>query len=227
MQISSHVEKASLAAQHRGTPSSLKCVAGNLATFGYNVKLRSALGSRTRTDCLRMLKHTFLVVAATVDGRSGKPQARCSICFDGSRLTAAVTPAGTTVLVDLDFRQNFEIAKPTLRYGKLLESVPDVLVATEDTCHAVLQLLCAEMQQCFTCQGQFLPPWRELSSLLSKWLPQRFNDVSVLAEISSEDDDDLSPTSVLPQCKPSRPFKKAADVTCTRPLATRMDMLGL
>jgi hypothetical protein len=133
------------------------------------------------------------------------------------------------VLVDLDFRQHFEVAKPTLRYGKLLECVPDVLVATEDTCHAVLQLLCAEMQQCFACQGQFMPPWRELPSLLSKWIPQRFNDVSVLEEISSasEEDDDLSPMSVLPQRKSLRPFKKAAVGSCTRPLTTRMGMLGL
>lgn len=198
----------------------MRCIAGILAGYGYNVKLRSSLGSKTRTDYLRTLKHTFIVITTDVDG--------CP---------------GTEVLVDFNFDENFEVAKPTQRYAKLLEHVPDVLVSTSHNLKDVLQMLCSEMHQCFDCQGQYIPPWREYSSLLTKWFPIRCHDMSVLEDIcsasESEDDENvfLSPTSVLPSVhtvshhpvkgKAQMLPRQLSNVLQSSRIANRMDCLGL
>ena len=44
-----------------------------------------------------------------------------------------------------------------------------VFVGTEDCLQLLVQFLCAEMQAAFRSLGAVLPPWRQASSMCSKW----------------------------------------------------------
>lgn len=128
-------------------------LATKLGRLGYRVHIRTALGGGEGFDCLRNLRHVFL----TVGGQGQSPK----------------------FVVDLTFKEQFKIAKPTPRYAALLECLPDLYVAPEASVAPLVNFMCAEMACAFRAHGSVLPPWRHASSMLSKWLPRKSLDETV------------------------------------------------
>lgn len=127
-------------------------LAQKLSNLGYRVHLRNALGGGEGGDCLRNLRHSFLC---------------CSVPSQSN---------GVRYIVDPHFKEQFEIAHMTSRYSAILDSIPCVYVGSEDRIIPLVEFLCSEMSLAF-CQHQaVLPPWRQPSSMLSKWRPRRSLD---------------------------------------------------
>ncbi len=82
-------------------------------------------------------------------------------------------------VVDLSFKEQFRIAKPTPRYQALLDCVPATYVAPEASVAPLVNFLCHEMALAFSSTGVVLPPWRQTHSMLSKWLPRKSLDEQV------------------------------------------------
>ncbi len=76
-------------------------------------------------------------------------------------------------VVDLSFKEQFRIAKPTPRYQRLLECLPEHFVAPEASVAPLVNFMCHEMAQAFSATGVVLPPWRQTMSMLSKWAPRK------------------------------------------------------
>lgn len=133
-------------------------LAAQLRQSGFDAKLLSALGGGTGGECLRNLRHTFLSVTSS-NGFSTSPR----------------------FIVDLNFKEQFEIAQPTERYAKLLAAVPAEFVGTEDRISLLVTFLCREISTAFKAHGKTLPPWRQADSMLSKWRPRRSVEHDVLA----------------------------------------------
>ena len=129
-------------------------LADSLTRAAYSVRVRRAVGGGEGSLCLHNLRHTFLLCnSPTLDF--------------GSR--AAQPPP---ICVDPSFAEQFLIAKPTERYAALLGCLPEVLVMPEDRISALVTFLSAELTLAFKASGSVLPPWRQASSMLTKWQPR-------------------------------------------------------
>mmetsp|Transcript_11841 Transcript_11841/g.31036 ORF Transcript_11841/g.31036 Transcript_11841/m.31036 type:complete len:189 (+) Transcript_11841:1195-1761(+) len=88
-----------------------------------------------------------------------------------SSSTGACGITGSYIVVDPCFREQFELRAQcaTPRYEAVLALLPKVYVGHVDRLPLLVELLCEEMTVSFKTCGVPLPPWRKLTSLLSKW----------------------------------------------------------
>lgn len=129
-------------------------LAESLTQRGYLVRARRAVGGGEGATCLHNLRHEFL--------------------------TVLLPGEGFTFIVDPHFAEQFEIAKPTDRYSSLLACLPAILVIPEEHIQPLVTFLCAEMSSAFKASKAVLPPWRQASSMLTKWQPRKSLDVAII-----------------------------------------------
>ncbi|KAF8014677.1 hypothetical protein BT93_H0475 [Corymbia citriodora subsp. variegata] len=72
--------------------------------------------------------------------------------------------------VDLDFADEFEIARPTSRYARLLRLLPKVFVGTGDELKRIAKMMCDEAKRSLKSQELSVPPWRKSRYTTNKWL---------------------------------------------------------
>lgn len=73
------------------------------------------------------------------------------------------------VIVDIDFRSQFELARPTQYYREMTESLPVIFVGVEKKLKRIISLLCTAAKQSLREMGLHVPPWRTISYMQSKW----------------------------------------------------------
>ncbi|KAL5057640.1 hypothetical protein RYX36_029244 [Vicia faba] len=71
--------------------------------------------------------------------------------------------------VDLEFRAQFEIARPTRRFSEVLSSVPGVFVGGETELRRTVTILCDAAKRCFVSRELSIPPWRKTRFMKNKW----------------------------------------------------------
>ncbi|KAJ6682791.1 hypothetical protein OIU74_020936 [Salix koriyanagi] len=76
----------------------------------------------------------------------------------------------TRLIVDIDFRSQFELARPTSLYKELTDTLPSFFAGSEDKLNKIISLLCSAARQSLTERGLHVPPWRTSSYMQSKWL---------------------------------------------------------
>ena len=74
------------------------------------------------------------------------------------------------LIVDMDFRSQFELARPTSTYLELLISLPSIFVGTEEKLVSVVSLLCSAAKQSLKERGLKVSPLRKAKYMQSKWL---------------------------------------------------------
>lgn len=91
------------------------------------------------------------------------------------------------VIVDVDFRSQFEVARPTKAYKELISNLPSVFVGTEEKLNKIITMLGPACKKSLKEKGLSIPPWRRTSYMQSKWFSKNCKKVPV----SSSDDADL------------------------------------
>ncbi|KAK1323312.1 hypothetical protein QJS10_CPA02g00712 [Acorus calamus] len=76
----------------------------------------------------------------------------------------------TRLIVDIDFKSQFELVRPTRAYTELSNTLPDIFVGNEEKLNRVISLLCSAAQQSLKERGLHVPPWRKATYMKSKWL---------------------------------------------------------
>lgn len=74
------------------------------------------------------------------------------------------------IIVDVDFRSQFELARPTATYARLSGALPPVFVGAEEKLRRIIPLLCAAALESLRERGLHVPPWRRTAYVQSKWL---------------------------------------------------------
>ncbi|GLJ18789.1 hypothetical protein SUGI_0335460 [Cryptomeria japonica] len=74
------------------------------------------------------------------------------------------------LLVDIDFRSQFEIARPTAEYSALLQMLPSCFVGRADQLRAMIKIMCDAAKISLKAEGLHLPPWRKYRYVEAKWL---------------------------------------------------------
>lgn len=74
------------------------------------------------------------------------------------------------VLVDVDFRSTFEVARPTKSYRALLQQLPAVFVGKDDRLRLLVAAAADAARASLKKRGLHLPPWRKPEYMRAKWL---------------------------------------------------------
>ncbi|KAG6543837.1 hypothetical protein Mapa_014677 [Marchantia paleacea] len=97
------------------------------------------------------------------------------------------------LIVDLDFRTQFEIARPSAHYKAMLQVVPIIFVGKADRLLQVLNVMCDATRRSVKKKGMPLPPWRKPEYIKAKWfsLYKRTTNASSSTSSSSSKDGDV------------------------------------
>jgi len=74
------------------------------------------------------------------------------------------------LIVDIDFRSQFQIARSTGHYGAVLNMLPVIFVGKEDRLQQIVGIVCDAAKQSLKKEGLHIPPWRRFEYMRAKWL---------------------------------------------------------
>lgn len=92
---------------------------------------------------------------------------------------------GERLIIDIDFRSEFEIARSTRSYKCLLQVLPSIFVGKADRLQKIVHLLTEAAKQSLKKKGMPCPPWRKAEYVKAKWLSTYTRMTPVLMPIVS------------------------------------------
>ncbi|PHT27547.1 hypothetical protein CQW23_32847 [Capsicum baccatum] len=81
-----------------------------------------------------------------------------------------VTLKGERVILDVDFRSEFEIARSTGRYKAILQLLPFIFVGKADRLLQIVSIVSEAARQSLKKKGMHIAPWRKPEYMKAKWL---------------------------------------------------------
>lgn len=73
------------------------------------------------------------------------------------------------MIIDIEFKAQFEVARPTAAYKQLTEALPTVFVGTEESVFRIITILCSAAKQSLRESGLHIPPWRTSTYMQNKY----------------------------------------------------------
>ncbi|KAH9288777.1 hypothetical protein KI387_032894, partial [Taxus chinensis] len=126
--------------------------------------LRRAIMNR-----LRSLGYDAAVCNSTWDHACGYPTGEyeyIDVILEGAGLMGK----SERLIVDIDFRSQFEIARSTAHYDAVLQMLPVIFVGKADRLQQIICIVCDAAKQSLRKKGLHIPPWRKSEYMRAKWL---------------------------------------------------------
>uniref|UniRef100_M1BIC9 Uncharacterized protein n=3 Tax=Solanum tuberosum TaxID=4113 RepID=M1BIC9_SOLTU len=133
-----------------GRPSSCaKCfrrrVVEELCEKGFNASLCTSIWNHTSK--MPGGRHEYIQVIASTQGRKKK----------------------VPLLIELEFRDEFKLAKSCKEYSKLTTLLPQVFIGKSEHLNAIVRLMCDAAKRSTAQQRIHLAPWRKRNFMQMKW----------------------------------------------------------
>ncbi|XP_047982272.1 uncharacterized protein LOC125223253 isoform X2 [Salvia hispanica] len=77
---------------------------------------------------------------------------------------------GERLIIDIDFRSEFAIARPTKAYKLVLQALPSIFIGKPDRLEKIIGIVSDAAKQSLKKKGMPVPPWRKADYIKSKWL---------------------------------------------------------
>ncbi|TVU41855.1 hypothetical protein EJB05_15410 [Eragrostis curvula] len=107
-------------------------------------------------------------------------------------IDAVVGPgAGERLVVEVDFRSEFEVARPTKAYRAALQALPPLFVGTPDRAARIVAVVAEAARQSLRKRGLHFPPWRKPEYMRAKWTAPH-------ARAAGDDDKTPPPLAAMP-----------------------------
>ncbi|KAL3647806.1 hypothetical protein CASFOL_008774 [Castilleja foliolosa] len=74
------------------------------------------------------------------------------------------------LIIDIDFRSEFEIARSTKAYKLVLQTLPNIFVGKAERLEKIISIVSEAAKQSLKKKGMPLPPWRKADYVKAKWL---------------------------------------------------------
>ncbi|XP_073156318.1 uncharacterized protein [Henckelia pumila] len=91
------------------------------------------------------------------------------------------------VIIELNFRGEFEMARANDEYNKLIKSLPEIYVGKIERLLGLLKILCAGAKKCMKERKMHLGPWRKHRYMQAKWLRTCERSTSPASPLSAWD----------------------------------------
>ena len=95
---------------------------------------------------------------------------RLCCCCCGEYEYIDVIVEGERLLMDIDFRSEFEIARSTGTYKAILQSLPYIYVGKADRLGQIASIVSEAAKKSLKKKGMHFPPWRKADYMRAKWL---------------------------------------------------------
>lgn len=73
-------------------------------------------------------------------------------------------------LVDIDFRGQFQIARPTQQFTVTLQAIPTIYVGRADRLQKIVEIMTDATRKSLKRRTMHLPPWRKAEYMRAKWM---------------------------------------------------------
>ncbi|KAJ4828608.1 hypothetical protein Tsubulata_004967 [Turnera subulata] len=83
------------------------------------------------------------------------------------------------LIIDIDFRSEFEIARSTKAYKSVLQVLPYIFVGKSDRLQKIIGVVSDAAKQSLKKKGMHIPPWRKADYIKAKWLSPHTRAVTV------------------------------------------------
>ncbi|KAL2331693.1 hypothetical protein Fmac_019274 [Flemingia macrophylla] len=117
-----------------------------LLKLGYNCALRTSKWT-TSSKVHLSGEHTYLEVK---DNSSTKREVK--------------------LVIELNFRAEFELARASEEYNRLVNQLPELYVGKVERLKAIIKIMCSAAEKCMEEKNMFIGPWRTQKYMQSKWL---------------------------------------------------------
>ncbi|OWM77450.1 uncharacterized protein LOC116209302 [Punica granatum] len=74
------------------------------------------------------------------------------------------------VLIELNFRAEFEMARASEEYNGLVQQLPEVFVGKVERLQSVIRIVCSAAKKCMKERRMHMGPWRKERYMQAKWL---------------------------------------------------------
>ncbi|XAR55515.1 hypothetical protein NMG60_11035599 [Bertholletia excelsa] len=124
-----------------------------------------------------------------ISGRLQRAGYDCSICISkwksstdipsGEHTYLEVTDNSNSkrgemrVVIELSFRAEFEMARGSDEYNRLVRRLPEVFVGKSERLRALIKLLCSAAKKCMKEKKMHMAPWRKHKYMEAKWLGKK------------------------------------------------------
>lgn len=106
---------------------------------------------------------------------------------------------GERLIIDVDFRSEFEIARSTSSYKSILQCLPSIFVGKSDRLLQIISIASEAARQSLKKKGMHIAPWRKADYVKSKWLGPHARISPPVAADVSENDGVSNPEEALPE----------------------------
>ncbi|MBA0868546.1 hypothetical protein Goshw_015403, partial [Gossypium schwendimanii] len=143
----------------------------------------SSLESRIRIAIKEALRDIKRETTTVVCGCGGKSMAEgCRVCFMREVFRRLQTAGFNTAICrskwrstshipsELNFRAEFEMARASEDYNRLVRRLPEVFVGKVERLNDVIKILCLAAKKCMKEKKMHMGPWRKQSYMQAKWL---------------------------------------------------------
>jgi len=121
-------------------------VSGRLRNAGYNSAICKSKW-RSSPD-IPSGEHTFLDVIENTSSKKGEVR----------------------VIIELNFRAEFEMARASEDYNRLVRRLPEVFVGKVERLSSLIKILCSAAKKCMKQRKMHMGPWRKQKYMQAKWL---------------------------------------------------------
>ncbi|XP_045815115.1 uncharacterized protein LOC123908502 [Trifolium pratense] len=74
------------------------------------------------------------------------------------------------VMIEVNFKAEFEMAKGSDEYKKLIKKLPEIFVGKEERLSNLIKILCIAAKKCMKDKKMHMGPWRKQKYMEAKWL---------------------------------------------------------
>ena len=74
------------------------------------------------------------------------------------------------VIIEMNFREEFEIARASEEYKRLVRRLPEVFIGKAEKLRESIKILCNAAEKCMKEKKMHLGPWRKYRYMQAKWL---------------------------------------------------------
>lgn len=100
-------------------------------------------------------------------------------------------------IVEVEFRDQFEIAKPCDEYQKILSELPEYYIGKLENLYTIVRIVCNAAKTSMKERKIHMGPWRKTSFMLMKWSTNSVIDQKLKFTESSDKFMPLSPSRQL------------------------------
>ncbi|KAI3459441.1 hypothetical protein Pfo_016104 [Paulownia fortunei] len=106
---------------------------------------------------------------------------------------------GERMIIDVDFRSEFEIARSTSSYKSILQCLPCIFVGKSDRLLQIISIASEAARQSLKKKGMHIAPWRKAEYMKSKWLSPHTRITQLKLTTLPENDAVEGPTEAQPE----------------------------